>query len=55
MTLVDEGAIGSEWDKVMLHLARWLMRHLDIRSSCCGWPATAARFAAILGRGLTCV
>ena len=29
MTLVDEGATGSEWDKVMFHLARWLMRHLD--------------------------
>ena len=29
MTLVDEGAAGNAWDKVMHHLARWLMRHLD--------------------------
>ena len=29
MTLVDEGTGGNAWDKVMHHLARWLMRHLD--------------------------
>ena len=28
MTLVDAGARGSGWDKVMPHLARWLTRHL---------------------------
>ena len=29
MTLVDEGGAGTEWDKVMLYVARWLTRHLD--------------------------
>ena len=29
MTLVDGGTVGSAWDQVMLHVARWLMRHLD--------------------------
>ena len=29
MAIVDYGAGGSEWDDVMLHLARWLTRHLD--------------------------
>lgn len=29
MALVDKGVVGSEWDAVMRHLARWLLRHLD--------------------------
>lgn len=29
MALVDYGRNGSQWDNVMLHLARWLLRHLD--------------------------
>jgi len=29
MMLVSSGAIESEWDDVMFHLARWLVRHLD--------------------------
>ena len=29
MAIVDYGAGGSDWDDVMLHLARWLTRHLD--------------------------
>lgn len=29
MALVDTGFISSQWDDVMLHLARWLTRHLD--------------------------
>ena len=29
MTLVDTGASGRRWDKVMHQLARWLVRHLD--------------------------
>lgn len=29
MCVVDNGARGSRWDKVMPHLARWLTRHLD--------------------------
>ena len=29
MALVDSGARGSRWDMVMVHLARWLLRHLD--------------------------
>ncbi|MBC7160575.1 MAG: SIR2 family protein [Immundisolibacter sp.] len=31
MCLVDAGAHGSRWDKVMWQLARWLIRHLDDR------------------------
>lgn len=29
MCVVDAGARGSRWDKVMEHLARWMIRHLD--------------------------
>jgi SIR2-like domain len=29
MTLVSSGSIGSQWDAVMFHLARWLRRHLN--------------------------
>lgn len=29
MLLASGGATGSQWDDVMFHLARWLMRHLD--------------------------
>lgn len=29
MCIVDAGARGSHWDKVMRQLARWLIRHLD--------------------------
>ena len=29
MVLVYAGANGSEWDDVMLHMARWLLRHLN--------------------------
>lgn len=29
MCFVDTGARGSQWDKVMGHLARWMIRHLD--------------------------
>ena len=29
MCVVDNGARGSGWDKVMWHLAHWLTRHLD--------------------------
>ncbi|HEV7507772.1 MAG TPA: hypothetical protein VGS07_23010 [Thermoanaerobaculia bacterium] len=29
MALCDVGATGSQWDDVMVHLARWLTRHLD--------------------------
>ncbi|GAA5266513.1 hypothetical protein ACOSOMT5_P2941 [Acidiphilium sp. MT5] len=29
MTLATGGAAGSQWDDVMLHLARWLVRHLN--------------------------
>ena len=29
MLLVSGGVAGSQWDDVMLHLARWLVRHLD--------------------------
>lgn len=29
MLLVSGGVTGSQWDDVMLHLARWLVRHLD--------------------------
>ena len=29
MTLMDEAAPGTVWDKTMHHLARWLIRHLD--------------------------
>jgi hypothetical protein len=29
MTFVSDSATNSEWDDVMLHLAHWLMRHLD--------------------------
>lgn len=29
MCLVDAGARGSRWDKVMGHLAGWMVRHLD--------------------------
>jgi hypothetical protein len=29
MSLVNAGARGSRWDKVMPHLARWLIRHLN--------------------------
>jgi hypothetical protein len=29
MTLVSSGPMGSQWDDVMFHLARWLVRHLD--------------------------
>jgi hypothetical protein len=29
MVLVDAGARGTQWDVVMRHLARWLVRHLD--------------------------
>lgn len=29
MSVVDEGATGSQWDPVMSYLARWLTRHLD--------------------------
>ena len=29
MALVDSGARGSRWDMVMVHLGRWLLRHLD--------------------------
>jgi len=29
MSLASGGATGSEWDKVMGHLARWLTRHLN--------------------------
>jgi SIR2-like domain len=29
MTLASGGATDSRWDRVMFHLARWLVRHLD--------------------------
>ena len=29
MMLVSGGAMDSQWDDVMFHLARWLVRHLD--------------------------
>lgn len=29
MALVDVGAVSSQWDEVMFHIARWLTRHLD--------------------------
>lgn len=29
MLLVTDGLTGSQWDDVMFHLARWLVRHLD--------------------------
>jgi hypothetical protein len=29
MLLVSGGITGSQWDDVMIHLARWLVRHLD--------------------------
>jgi hypothetical protein len=29
MLLVSGGVTGNQWDEVMLHLARWLVRHLD--------------------------
>ncbi|UTA53165.1 SIR2 family protein [Lysobacter soli] len=29
MLLVSAGASGSQWDDVMFHLARWLVRHLN--------------------------
>ena len=29
MALVSGGSAGSEWDDVMFHLARWLVRHLN--------------------------
>lgn len=29
MLMVSGGITGSQWDDVMLHLARWLTRHLD--------------------------
>jgi len=29
MCVVDAGARGSRWDKVMEHLASWMIRHLD--------------------------
>lgn len=29
MMLTSRGVTGSQWDDVMLHLARWLVRHLD--------------------------
>ena len=29
MMLVSGGVTGSQWDDVMFHLARWLVRHLD--------------------------
>ncbi len=29
MCVADSGTLGSRWDKVMAHLARWLTRHLD--------------------------
>ena len=29
MTLVDDGTAGSAWDRVMHHLAHWLVRYLD--------------------------
>lgn len=29
MTLTSDGGIGSQWDDVMFHLARWLLRHLN--------------------------
>jgi len=29
MMLVSAGLINSQWDDVMFHLARWLVRHLD--------------------------
>lgn len=29
MCVVDTGARGSHWDKVMKHLAHWMIRHLD--------------------------
>ena len=29
MALVDSGAGSGRWDKVMVQIARWLMRHLD--------------------------
>ncbi len=29
MLLASEGVTGSQWDDVMFHLARWLVRHLD--------------------------
>jgi hypothetical protein len=29
MTLVSAGGMNSQWDDVMFHLARWLVRHLD--------------------------
>lgn len=29
MLLASDGITGSQWDDVMFHLARWLVRHLD--------------------------
>jgi hypothetical protein len=29
MRLVDGGAVATQWDDVMFHLARWLLRHLN--------------------------
>ncbi len=29
MELVSGGAVGSQWDDVMHHMARWLLRHLN--------------------------
>ena len=29
MGLVSNGVQGGQWDKIMPHLARWLVRHLD--------------------------
>jgi hypothetical protein len=29
MLLASGGITGSQWDDVMFHLARWLVRHLD--------------------------
>lgn len=29
MMLVSAGAVGAQWDDVMFHLARWLVRHLN--------------------------
>ncbi|MCY4046737.1 MAG: SIR2 family protein [Candidatus Dadabacteria bacterium] len=29
MVISDTGSLGSKWDNIMQHLARWLVRHLD--------------------------
>jgi hypothetical protein len=29
MSLASDGAISSQWDEMMFHLARWLVRHLN--------------------------